>query len=406
MTDRQIRSWLTDMDGVLVHEGTALPGAAEFVGGAARGAAPVPGPDEQLHLHPARPAGPARGRRAGGAGGGDLDLGAGHRDVPGGAAAGRLGLRDRRGGADHRAARGRVHAHRHRPGLRRARRDAHVLVRGADQGDPADPGRGEVHRDQPRRVRAQRRRRRAGDRRGRRDDQRRERAQAVLRRQAEPDDVPLRPQPDRGALGDHGDGRRPDGHRHRRRHGGGPADVPGALRLDQARATWAATRSTPAAWRTRSPTSWSWSGGERRGRAPAGRARGGRRAGPATAPEALTRLDAPAARRVGDARRAAAWWASCTPGRSRGTACSPATWLVGYLAFSAGALLLKARGRARYRRPALVYGAAAVVLGAALLAVRPTLRVVGRGLRPAAGRGAGRRVAAGRALVAGTARPR
>ena len=29
--DRQIRSWLTDMDGVLVHEGQALPGATEFV---------------------------------------------------------------------------------------------------------------------------------------------------------------------------------------------------------------------------------------------------------------------------------------------------------------------------------------------------------------------------------------
>ncbi len=28
---RAIRSWLSDMDGVLVHEGTALPGAAEFV---------------------------------------------------------------------------------------------------------------------------------------------------------------------------------------------------------------------------------------------------------------------------------------------------------------------------------------------------------------------------------------
>ena len=28
---REITSWLTDMDGVLVHEGTALPGAAEFV---------------------------------------------------------------------------------------------------------------------------------------------------------------------------------------------------------------------------------------------------------------------------------------------------------------------------------------------------------------------------------------
>ena len=31
MTNRPIHSWLTDMDGVLVHEGTALPGAAEFV---------------------------------------------------------------------------------------------------------------------------------------------------------------------------------------------------------------------------------------------------------------------------------------------------------------------------------------------------------------------------------------
>ncbi|MGV8977082.1 MAG: HAD-IIA family hydrolase [Cellulomonas sp.] len=28
---REIRSWLTDMDGVLVHEGDALPGAADFV---------------------------------------------------------------------------------------------------------------------------------------------------------------------------------------------------------------------------------------------------------------------------------------------------------------------------------------------------------------------------------------
>jgi NagD protein len=31
MTDREIRCWLTDMDGVLVHEGHALPGAAEFL---------------------------------------------------------------------------------------------------------------------------------------------------------------------------------------------------------------------------------------------------------------------------------------------------------------------------------------------------------------------------------------
>ncbi|WP_149204544.1 HAD-IIA family hydrolase [Actinotalea subterranea] len=29
--DREIRSWLTDMDGVLVHEGRAVPGAPEFI---------------------------------------------------------------------------------------------------------------------------------------------------------------------------------------------------------------------------------------------------------------------------------------------------------------------------------------------------------------------------------------
>ncbi|GAB4085219.1 HAD-IIA family hydrolase [Myceligenerans cantabricum] len=31
MSERVIKSWLTDMDGVLVHEGTALPGAADFL---------------------------------------------------------------------------------------------------------------------------------------------------------------------------------------------------------------------------------------------------------------------------------------------------------------------------------------------------------------------------------------
>jgi NagD protein len=31
MTGREINCWLTDMDGVLVHEGQALPGAAEFL---------------------------------------------------------------------------------------------------------------------------------------------------------------------------------------------------------------------------------------------------------------------------------------------------------------------------------------------------------------------------------------
>ena len=45
----------------------------------------------------------------------------------------------------------------------------------------------------------------------------------VLRRQAEPDDVPQRAQPDRGALGEHRHDRRPDGHRRRRRHRSRPA---------------------------------------------------------------------------------------------------------------------------------------------------------------------------------------
>ena len=32
MGDRRIKSWLMDMDGVLVHEEAAIPGAAEFLG--------------------------------------------------------------------------------------------------------------------------------------------------------------------------------------------------------------------------------------------------------------------------------------------------------------------------------------------------------------------------------------
>jgi NagD protein len=32
VSEREIASWLTDMDGVLIHEGVAIPGAAEFLG--------------------------------------------------------------------------------------------------------------------------------------------------------------------------------------------------------------------------------------------------------------------------------------------------------------------------------------------------------------------------------------
>lgn len=50
-----------------------------------------------------------------------------------------------------------------------------------------------------------------------------------------------------------------------------------------------------------------------------------------------------------------------------------ATWLVGYFAFHAAGLLLRARGRARYRPPVVAYGATTFVLGVALLLARPTL---------------------------------
>ena len=53
--------------------------------------------------------------------------------------------------------------------------------------------------------------------------------------QAEPADDALGAERDRCALREHGDGGRPDGHRHGRRHRGGVADHPGADRIDPRR---------------------------------------------------------------------------------------------------------------------------------------------------------------------------
>ena len=50
-----------------------------------------------------------------------------------------------------------------------------------------------------------------------------------------------------------------------------------------------------------------------------------------------------------------------------------ATWVVGYLAFHAAGVLLKARGRSRHRPPVVWYGGATLALGTALLLVRPSL---------------------------------
>ena len=71
---------------------------------AGREAAPVPGAHQQLDLHAARPRRPAGPRGLQRARGVDLDLGAGDGGLPAHPAARRLGLRHRRGRADHRAA--------------------------------------------------------------------------------------------------------------------------------------------------------------------------------------------------------------------------------------------------------------------------------------------------------------
>ena len=118
----------------------------------ARARDPVPRAHQQLDLHPARPARAAapqqRHRRAGGV---DLDVGARDGAVPRRPAAGRVGVRRRRGGAHRGGARHRLRDDRPGPRLRRARRDADVLVRGDHPGDPADQRRRPLHRDQPRR---------------------------------------------------------------------------------------------------------------------------------------------------------------------------------------------------------------------------------------------------------------
>ena len=51
----EIECWLTDMDGVLVHENHALPGAAELIQQWGTPAKPLPRAHQQLHLHAARP---------------------------------------------------------------------------------------------------------------------------------------------------------------------------------------------------------------------------------------------------------------------------------------------------------------------------------------------------------------
>ena len=56
---KPVHCWLTDMDGVLVHEERAIPGAADFIAALEELRSAVPGADQQLDLHRPGPAGPA-----------------------------------------------------------------------------------------------------------------------------------------------------------------------------------------------------------------------------------------------------------------------------------------------------------------------------------------------------------
>src|SRR3954449_1707067 len=84
--------------------GAGDPGSRPLPEAPARARPALPRSHQQLDLHPPRSVGAPARQRPGGARGLDLHLGAGHRGLPPGPAPGRLGLRHRRGRADHRDA--------------------------------------------------------------------------------------------------------------------------------------------------------------------------------------------------------------------------------------------------------------------------------------------------------------
>ena len=253
---KPVECWLTDMDGVLVHEEHAIPGARRVHRGADRD------PGAQFLVLTNNSIFTPRDLRA--------RLLTSGIDIPEAsiwtsALATAQFLDDQRpGGTAYVIGEAGLTTALHdvgyvltepRPRLRRAGRDPHLLVRGHHQGDPADRGRRAVHRDQPRPDRAVRRGAAAGDRLGRGAHHQGDRRRALLRRQAQPADDAQRAEPDRRPLRDHGDDRRPHGHRHHQRAGGRPAHDPGADRLDRRPARSTGSRTGRRGSWTPSPTS-------------------------------------------------------------------------------------------------------------------------------------------------------
>ena len=143
-------SYVVDMDGVIYHGHRLIPGALEFVERLRDGGAQVPLPDQQQPVDPARPAVPARPDGHPGRGVGLPHLGPGDRRFPPPAEARRDRLRHRRGGADQRPLRRRLHPHRAQSRLRRRRRHPQLRLREDRARHPPDPRRRPVHRHQPR----------------------------------------------------------------------------------------------------------------------------------------------------------------------------------------------------------------------------------------------------------------
>ena len=96
-----IRSWLMDMDGVLVHEEDLIPGADRFVAILREREMPFLVLTNNSLYTRRDLVGPAAQERHRGPRAGDLHLGPGHGAVPGRPAPRRLGLRHRRGRPDH-----------------------------------------------------------------------------------------------------------------------------------------------------------------------------------------------------------------------------------------------------------------------------------------------------------------
>ena len=150
---KPVESWLTDMDGVLVHEGSLIPGAREFIAACAT-------PARRFLVLTNNSIYTPRDLRA--------RLATTGIDVPEeaiwtSALATAQFLDDQRpDGSAYVIGEAGLTTALHevgyiltdtRPGLRGPGRDAHLLVRGDHQGDPADQRRVPVHLHQPRRDR-------------------------------------------------------------------------------------------------------------------------------------------------------------------------------------------------------------------------------------------------------------